>query len=78
LDLVGWSAGASCTVASYTKFGGTIPAVAMVWRPALAMWFDSARCPGGCQRVIRKSKKKDCNINTVVSPTPINGAFGSG
>jgi hypothetical protein len=31
--------------------GVSIPAVAMVWRPALAVWFDSTLCLGGCQRV---------------------------
>jgi hypothetical protein len=31
--------------------GGSIPAVGMAWRPALAVWFDSTLCPGGCQRV---------------------------
>jgi hypothetical protein len=35
---------------------GSIPDVAMVWRPALAVWFDSKLCPGRCQRVWRKSK----------------------
>jgi hypothetical protein len=37
--------------------GGLIPVVAMVWRPALAVWFDSTLCPGGCQRVWRGGEK---------------------
>jgi hypothetical protein len=40
-------------------------AVAMVWRPTLAVWLDSTPCPDGCQRVIRKSKKT-CNISKIV------------
>jgi hypothetical protein len=60
---------------------GTKVALAMVWRPALAaVWFDSTLCLGGCQRVIRKSKKKDCNINEVVIAIshPDQWGFGSG
>jgi hypothetical protein len=34
---------------------GSIPAVAIVWQLALALWFDSTPCPGGCQRETRKS-----------------------
>jgi hypothetical protein len=43
--------------------GGSIPAVAMVWRPALAVWFDSTLCPGGCQRVLWMSER-DGNVLT--------------
>jgi hypothetical protein len=50
----------------HPEVGGSIPAVAMVWRPTLAVWLDSTPCPDGCQRVIRKSKKKKCNLSKIV------------
>jgi hypothetical protein len=48
--------GVSLKISYYTEW--SIPAVAIVWRPALAVWLDSTLCPGGCQRVIRKRKKR--------------------
>jgi hypothetical protein len=62
-----------------SRGGEHTPAVAMVWLPALAVWFDSTLCPGGCQRVNGKLKTiaipANCNCHL---PTPISGAFGSG
>jgi hypothetical protein len=31
------------------------------WQPALAVWYDSTLCPGGCQKEIRKK----CNVGSL-------------